>query len=322
MPSGKKDDPTDALLALEIVIKHRDKLKELRPQSSNMRALQQMVQDRRKLVNDRVRITNRLTAALKDYFPQVLEWFPDKATKLFCDFLERFDSVQQAKAARVDTLRAFFVEHNVRYAARIEQRIASIKSALPLTTDPGVVLPAKLRVSTLIAQLRPVLVAIAEYDEQIAELCTKHPDYTIFESLPGAAEVFAPRLLCAFGEDRNRYRDARELQRYAGIAPVTEQSGNSRWVHWRLRCPKFLRQSFVEWVAETIPRSFWAGTFYAQQRARGASHHVALRALAFKWVRILFRCWQDRTPYDESKYLNALRKRHSPLLRSAAISTP
>jgi transposase len=176
-------------------------------------------------------------------------------------------------------------------------------------------------VSTLVAQLRPVLIAIAEYDEQIAELCAKHPDYAIFESLPGAAEVFAPRLLCAFGEDRNRYRDARELQRYAGIAPVTEQSGNSRWVHWRLSCPKFLRQSFVEWVAETIPRSFWSETFYAQQRARGTSHQAALRALAFKWVRILFRCWQDRTPYDESKYLKALQHRHSPLLPSAATSS-
>src|SRR5262249_49795866 len=155
----------------EIVIKHRDKLKQLSPQSANMRALQQLVQDRRKLVNDRVRITNRITAALKDYFPQVLEWFPDKGTKLFCDFLERFGSVQQAKAARTDALRAFFVEHNVRYGLRIEQRIASIKSALPLTTDHGIVLPAKLRVSTLIAQLRPVLVAIAQYDAHIAELC-------------------------------------------------------------------------------------------------------------------------------------------------------
>src|SRR5262249_42199106 len=160
-------------------------------------------------------------------------------------------------------LRTFFVEHNVRYAARIEQRIASIKAALPLTTDPGVVLPAKLRVSTLVAQLRPVLIAIAEYDAQITDLCKRHPDYAIFESLPGAPKVLAPRLLCAFGEDRSRYRDARELQRYAGIAPVTEQSGNSRWVHWRWQCPKFLRQSFVEWVAETIPRSYWSGAFYA-----------------------------------------------------------
>jgi transposase len=143
-------------------------------------------------------------------------------------------------------------------------------------------------------------------------------DYTIRGA---GCTRFAPRLLCAFGEDRERYHDAKELQRYAGVAPVTESSGNSHWVHWRFKCPAFLRQSFVEWAAETIPRSYWAGAFYAQQRARGASHQAALRALAFKWIRILFRCWKDRTLYDESQYLKALQRRRAPLLHSAAIST-
>jgi transposase len=116
-------------------------------------------------------------------------------------------------------------------------------------------LPATLRVQTLLAQLRPLLDAIAQYDARIAEFGAAIADYRIFASLPGAAEVFAPRLLCAFGEDRDRYRDAKELQRYVGVAPVTEASGNSHWVHWRFKCPSFLRQSFVEWAAETIPRS-------------------------------------------------------------------
>jgi transposase len=156
---------------------------------------------------------------------------------------------------------------------------------------------------------------------QIEQLCASIGDYRFFASLPGAAEALAPRLLAAFGEDRSRFASAAELQRYAGIAPVTEQSGNSRWVHWRFKCPTFLRQSLVEWAAQTIPRSFWAGAFYAQQRARGASHQSAVRALAFKWVRILFRCWQDQTLYEESKYLKALQRRSSPLLRSAANST-
>jgi hypothetical protein len=99
---------------------------------------------------------------------------------------------------------------------------------------------------------------------------------------------------------------AAELQRYSGIAPVTERSGNKSWVHWRWQCPKFLRQTFVEWAAQTINKSFWAGAYYQQQRAKGSSHQAALRALAFKWIRILHRCWQTKTPYDESKYLHAL----------------
>jgi hypothetical protein len=105
---------------------------------------------------------------------------------------------------------------------------------------------------------------------------------------------------------------------YAGIAPVTERSGNKHWVHWRWSCPKFVGQTFVEWAGETIPRSFWARAFYDARRAAGASHNATLRALAFKWIRILFRCWLDRTPYDEGRYLSALRKRQAPLLKFAA----
>ena len=75
-----------------------------------------------------------------------------------------------------------------------------------------------------------------------------------------------------------------------------------------------MRQTFVEWAALSIPYSFWAEAYYRQQRNKGASHQAALRALAFKWIRILYRCWQTRTPYDEATYLNALKRRGSPLL--------
>ena len=319
-PSGKKDDPTDAALALEMVIKHRDRLRELRPQSATMRALSQLVEDRRKLVAERTRLTNRITDGLKAYFPQSLQWFADIGTVLFCDFIERWPTLEQAKKARAETLRNFFHEHRVRGRQRIDQRIEDIKNAVVLTTDQGVVLPALLRVRTLVAALRPMLDSIESYDTEIERLSTAHADYALFASLPGAGDTFAPRLLVALGEDRSRFTTAQQLQRYAGIAPVTEQSGNSHWVHWRWACPTFLRQSFIEWAAQTIPLSYWAGAFYAEQRRRGASHQSALRALAFKWARILFRCWQDRVPYDEAKYLKALQKRRSPLLRAAANS--
>jgi hypothetical protein len=111
---------------------------------------------------------------------------------------------------------------------------------------------------------------------------------------------------------------ADELQQYAGIAPVTERSGNKTWVHWRLQCPTFLRQTFVEWAAESIRHSFWARAYYQQQRDKGTSHQAAVRALAFKWLRVVFRCWQNRTPYDESVYLTALTQRGSPLIHNLA----
>jgi transposase IS116/IS110/IS902 family protein len=170
----------------------------------------------------------------------------------------------------------------------------------------------------LLPQLRAACAAIERFDEEIARLCPELPDYDLFRALPGAGPALAPRLLVAFGERRERFPDAASLQKYAGVAPVTERSGNKSWVHWRYSCPTFLRQTFIEWVGQTIPRSFWASAFYKLCRERGMRHQAALRALAFKWIRVLYRCWIDRTPYDEARYLMALQKRNAPLLAFAA----
>jgi transposase len=320
-PSGAKDDPSDAKLALEVLQTHRDKLSPLRPQSAEMRALQRLVEDRRRIVEQRVRHTNRLTSALKEYFPQVLQWFDEKGTLVFCEFLKRWDTPEAARRARAATVEAFLRDHNVRYAARIEERIAAMKACLPLTTDKGVVLPAQQMVRALLPQLIAAIEAIRDYDKLITELESKLSSHRIFRSFPAAADVFAPRLLAVFGEDRERFRSAAEVQRYCGVAPVTERSGKQNWIHWRYRCSKFQRQTLVEWAGLSIPHSYWAEQFYKQHRARGAGHQAALRALAFKWVRILFRCWQAGELYDESRYLKALHKRGASLLLGPEKST-
>ena len=316
-PSRAKDDPSDAELQLELLLKHRDKLQVLTPQGATMRTLDQLVGFRRRVVEDKVRLTNRLTSALKNYFPQVLSWFSDKDTTIFCDFLSQWPTFKAVHQARRATLERFFRQHHVQTRV-IAPRIQAIKSASPLTTDEGVITPHVCLVRALVAQLRATLQAIEDFDRAIAQLAPTHPDFALFQALPGAGPVFAPRLLVAFGEQRDRYASASELQQYAGIAPVTERSGNTCWVHWRLQCPKFLRQTFVEWAGESIRHSFWARAYYAQQRAKGSTHQAATRALAFKWIRILYRCWQTNTPYDESTYLNALARRGSPLIRYLA----
>src|SRR5262245_1522089 len=317
-PSQAKDDPTDAELLLELLLKHRDQLSPLQPQSPTMRALEPLVEHRRRLVGDKVRITNRLTSTLNNDFPHVLPWFHDKDTTIFCDVLTPWPTLKAVQLARRSTLERFFRDHHVRYTAVITHRLDAIKSATPLTTDDGIITPNALLVQALVAPLRVTLHAIEEFDQAIAHRAQRHPDCPLFAALPGAGSVLAPRLLVAFGEQRDRYASADELQRYAGIAPVTERNGNKAWVHWRLQCPTFLRQTFVEWAAESTRHSCWARAYYQQQRNKGASHQAAVRALAFKWIRILFRCWQTRTPYNESIYLNALERRGSPLLHNLA----
>jgi transposase len=312
--SGAKDDPVDAQLALDLLLTHPEKLTRLQPQGAAMRILTELVEQRRALVGDVTRLTNRITATLKQYFPQVLEWFQDKDTLVFCDFLTRWPTLKHAQRARKARLTAFFHEHNVRYPHIIEQRLQAIASATALTSDRAVIEPNRLLVEALVEQLRVLLPAVERFDREIDAVARTLPDFALFTSFPGAGAVFAPRLAAAFGERRERYASAEQVQKYSGIAPVTERSGNKCWVHWRLQCPKFQRQTFVEFAGLSIPHCYWAKAYYDQQRARGSSRQAALRALAFKWIRIMYRCWQDRTPYDEAKYLTSLKRRGSPLI--------
>jgi transposase len=317
-PSRAQDDPTDAALPVELLLTHRDTLTPLSPQRPTMRALAPLVAHRRRLVGAKVRCTNRLTSPLTTSFPHVLQWFQEQDTAILCDFLSRWPPLKAAQLARRATLERFFRAHHMRSADVIQTRIEAIKSAVALTTDAGVIIPNTLMVHALVAQLRVTLQASADFDNAIAPRAQDHPDCPLFDALPGAGAVFAPRLLVAFGEQRERYASAEALQKYAGIAPVTERSGKQSWVHWRLRCPKFLRHTFVEWAAESIRHAFWAQVSSQQQRDKGKAHQAAVRALAFTWMRLLSRCGQERTPDDASVSLQALKRRSAPLLHNLA----
>jgi transposase len=320
-PSGAKDDPSDAALILDILEKHPEQVRRIEPDDPRTRQLVTLVEARRDLVDERVRLTNALTSNLKGYFPQALSCFDELGTTLACDFLRNWPSLGAAKRARAETLRTFFHRHGVRGEARIDARIELLRDALALTTDAGVLLPALLATETLVEELRVVLAGIARYERAIEKALKAHPDAAIVASLPGAGATFAPRLLAVFGSNRERWPDAASLQQYLGVAPVTERSGNSQWVHWRWACPKFLRQSVVEWAGMSVRYSVWAAAYYQDQRSRGKTHNIAVRALAFKWLRILHRCWMDRKPYDEATYLKALQKSGSPLLAVIAGQT-
>jgi transposase len=319
-PSRAKDDPGDAAYLADLLALHRDKLRPWLPDDEKTRTLQYLVEHRRRLVGDRTRISNRLTSLLKDYFPQVLDWFPDLRTKLVIDFLLRWPSLGSLKKVHKTTLERFFRQHQSVRRQVLESRIEQIKSSAPLVTDKAVIAASVLMTRALSAQLKAVIEAVTEFDRQIERLCQTHQDYELFASLPGSGTVYSSRLLVAFGTDRTRFASAERIACLAGVAPVVERSGQSKWVHWRFCCPKFLRQSFVEYAGESVRHSFWARAFYTQQRARGKSHQVAVRALAYKWIRIIYRCWQTRQPYSEVEYLESLRRKGSPLLKYAAES--
>lgn len=312
-PSGAKDDPADADLLLDLLVSHREHLRRLRPDTAQTRLVQQLVESRRKLVNERTRQSNRLTAKLKLYFPQILTWFDEVDSALVGALLLRWPTLEALQKARPATLKSFFTHHNCRHAELIQQRLEQIRQAVPSIRDAAVIQSAVVLVRVLVSLIAALRKGITELDHQIDQAAAAHPDYAIFQSFPGAGPVLAPRLLAAFGSYRDRYHTADEIQKFSGIAPVLVRSGKTAWVHYRWACPKFLRQTFHEWAGHSIAFCDWARAYYDQQRHHGADHHAAVRALAFKWIRIAFRCWQDGIPYDDTRYLKSLRERGSPL---------
>ncbi len=312
--SGAKDDGNDSGFILDILLRHRDKLCPWRPENSETRKLQILTEKRRAAVNERTRLSNQLKAVLKQYFPLAISVAGDALhTAIACNFLLRWTSFESLKRARTQTIRNFFTQHGCRYNDTIEKRLKLIQEAKPLTSDEVIIETSVMEVKMLVAQILELIKHIDSYDTAIKSLFPDHPDAEIFLSLPGAGEVLAPRLLSAFGSDRDRFAEAVDIQNYSGIAPVTIQSGKHCLVRWRWACPKFLRQSFHEFAGESRKHSIWASAYYDKKRSEGKSHNSAVRSLAYKWIRIIFRCWKDHKPYDELQYMQTLQKNGSDL---------
>lgn len=316
-PSGAKDDPGDADLLLELVRVHRDRLRAWQPDDELTRQLRLLTEFRRKTVAERTRLTNELNALLKSYFPQARDWAGDLRSPAACEFLRRWPTLQALQQAHRADLKQFYQDHRRLSAEEREKLFTAIDLAQPLTRDRALVEASALMAQAIAEQLATVLAVIDRLESELEKLFSRHPDHDLFDGLPGAGEALAPRLAAAFGSDRDRYQSAQEVQQFSGVAPVTEKSGKTKWVHWRLACPKFLRQTFHEFASASRKKSLWARAYYEQKRQEGDDHHAAIRSLAFKWQRILYRCWKDRTPYDEERYLKALKQHQSPLWLAA-----
>ena len=312
-PSGAKDDPLDAELQLELLVHHRHRLRVWKPDTPETRLLQILVEHRRQLVDQRTAESNRLTQTLKLYYPQALRWFEDLSSALVGDFLHRWPTLESVQKARPQTVRDLFYRHNCRSRELIERRMEEIAQTVPATSDAAIVRTCVLQVNHLIGILAVLRDSIAKLEDEIRSVCQRHPDFSIFDSFPGAGEALVPRLIAAFGTQRERFSSATEMSNLSGIAPVTERSGKTVWVHFRWACPKFLRQTFHEWAGHSIGFCEWARVYYRQRRAAGAEHHAAVRSLAAKWLRIAYRCWKNHAPYNEALYLESLRRRGSPL---------
>ena len=319
-PSGAKDDPTDAELLACFVREHHQRLRAWRPDDALTRSLRLLAEDRRHWVAERTAAGNRLLGHLKEVYPLALDFLGKHVyAERFLDLLTKFPTQRELQRAAPRKLAEW-----LRKLRRVvddppadpaqDERIRALKQAPPLVTDEAVLRHGRLAVKSLAAQLQQLNATIAEYDREIEALVGQHPDAKLFASFDGAGDALVPRLVAAFGTDRQRFASAAELQQLSGIAPVQLRSGKSCVVRMRQACPKFLRQTFHEFARCSLLCCRWAQAYHAMLRSKGHGYHSAIRALAFKWIRILFRCWQTRQPYDDARHLRQLQLKQSPLL--------
>jgi transposase len=321
-PSGAKDDPTDAELLLQFMMLHRNKIKPWVPDKPEIRLLLRLVEFRRKIVGKRVRLTNELTQLLKEYFPAALDCAGDLDKVMACDFLSKWPTLEKLQKSQLETIRKFYQDHGSRRSKLIENRLKQIQSALPLTTDAPVIEPSVFMMKSLIPQLSSVIKALVQFDKRIKKVFLRHPDAHIFSSFPGAGPALAPRLLAVMGSDRNRFNSSLQVAEYSGIAPVTERSGKSKSVHRRFASSQFMKQSFHEFAAQSVLYCDWARGYYQYKKNEGKYHHAAVRSLAYRWIRIIYRCWKDRIPYDDDKYVKSLQRRRPSWIASFPNSNP
>jgi transposase len=314
-PSGHKDDPLDAGMICRLIGEYHGELRRWQPDDPVTQELKLLNETRRDWVNSRTAAGNRLQQRLKEVFPLALELAgPMIFAAWFLKLLAKFPSQRQLCRATPRQLARFLRPLRRQAEAEPDPRIAMIRAAKAPGANEAILSASTLDIVHLVQVIADLNKTVDVYDKQIATLMAKHPEAELFTGLPGAGEALAPRLVAAWGTDRERFESAEQVATWSGIAPVMKRSGKTRIVCQRWICPKFLKQTFHEFARCSIRQSAWARACYDMFLKRGYKHNAAVRALAFKWIRIMFRCWKDRVPYNEEAHLRNLRQSNSPVL--------
>lgn len=323
--SGAKGDRSDARLLAQMLCERHRQLRPWRPDDPLTRSIGRLCRSRRQLVDEQTRLRQQLISQLKSYFPLALDLAGgDSDSPLLLEIIRRWGDPRKLRRQHPRTLDRLLQKHRHRDPDKRAQWIQRIRTAPLLSTDDALIEPARICSQAVAGQISQLQKAVDELEQKIDQAMAKHPDAALFRGLPGAGKALAPRLLAAFGSQRDRYTSADEVGTFTGIAPVTRQSGKMCIVRRRQACPKYLRQTFHEFADQARKWCPWSRAYYELQKSRGMKHHAALRKLASRWIRILFRVWKTRTPYDPARYLETVTRKNPaivPFLQKAPKTT-
>ena len=314
-PSGVKDDTLDAWSFADALRSDGHAWRPLRPEDPQTQLLRILCRDEIGLIEQRTALALQLRQALREYYPAALEAFEDWTLPSAWAFVEQFPTPTDLARAGVRRWQKFLHVHKLYRPTTAEKRLEVFGRALEFVSPAESVTTAKsLLATTIVKQLHTLEAQLKEYRRRIEQAFADHPDGGIFSSLPGGGKKLAPRLLGELGANRDVFESPASLQCYAGTAPVTKQSGKSRWVHVRRACNKVLRATVHLWVDESRRSCAWAEAYYQQKKRAGHGHATALRCLGQRWLKIVWRMWQNHTSYDEALHMRSLAKSRSWVL--------
>lgn len=305
--SGAKSDGGDAYVLADFLRTDGHRFRELQPLSEATRALRALVRSRDDLVKARVALTNQLAAQLAVFWPGAAELFYQLDSAIALAFLTRYP-IPEAAAHLGERRLAAFLKRNA-YSGRkpVGELLAKLEAA-PAGQVGATESEARGEcVKALVHTLGVLLPQISELEGAIAVALDEHPDGSLIKSFPRTGEVNAAQLLGEIGDVRERFPGDDVLAMEAGVVPVTKRSGKLKSVGFRWACNKRLRRALTTWADNSRRASPWAEDIYQRAVDRGADHPHAVRILARAWLRVLWRCWQDRVPYDPARHIGAAR---------------
>jgi len=304
---GAKSDASDAYLLADLLRTDGHRWAALSPQSDSIRALRALVRSRDDLVTTRVALGNQLHSTLEAFWPGAACIFADITSPIGLAFLRRYPSpASAARLSGAQLLRFCRAQHYSGRRSPVEllARLRAAAQALPgkLTTESMAQV-----VRSLVAVLNPLVAQISGLTRRIENFVESLPDGQIIMSFPRAGRVCAAQILAELGDVRERFSTFDRLAAEAGTVPVTYQSGKTRSVTFRWACNHRLRQAITCLADNSRHANEWARGIYLAARARGCDHPHAIRILARAWLRVIWRAWTDRKPYDPKLHLGALK---------------
>ena len=300
-----KSDPGDAYMLADIMRTDGHRFRALEPQSDEIRALRALVRTRDDLVAQRVALANQLRSLLESFWPGAAEIFADIDSPIALAFVARYPTPQSAAHLGEKRLASFLAQHSYcgrRPVAALLERLRSAPAGR--TGDLEAEAKGEL-VRSLAAILERLVTELAKLTARIEHTVANLADGQIIMSFPRSGRVCAAQILAELGAVRERFPNEAQLAAEAGVAPVTYESGKHRSVVFRFACNHRLRRAITCLADQTRHAHPWAADVYHRARSRGCDHAHAVRILARAWVRILWRAWYSRTPYQPHLHRSA-----------------